>query len=339
MIDSLLAQRLIPDVAIRYGIRNLLKQRIKDDIAKDENEIKTMTDKFLEKSKTYPIAVNTVDANEQHYEVPTDFYQYVLGAYKKYSCGHWDKATNLDEAEKEMLEITMQRAELTDGIDILELGCGWGSLTLSMAAKFPNARITAVSNSNTQREHILSVCQERGYNNVNIITCDINEFDIDKQFDRIVSVEMFEHMRNYEKLLGKVRSFLKDDGKLFVHIFVHKTTPYHFDVKDDSDWMSKYFFTGGTMPSDKLFYHYDNLFKVVKHYKVNGVHYSKTAEAWLDKADENKKEIMDLFKRHYGKDAKKWYEYWRIFFMACSELWKFDNGNEWFVSHYLMEKA
>jgi cyclopropane-fatty-acyl-phospholipid synthase len=238
-----------------------------------------------------------------------------------------------------MLDITMKRARLEDGMDILELGCGWGSLTLSMAKRFPHARITAISNSNTQREYIMSQCDKNGYNNVEVITCDINQFDINQKFDRVVSVEMFEHMRNYEMLLTKVNKFLKEEGKLFVHIFVHKTTPYYFDVKDESDWMSKYFFSGGIMPSDKLLYHFESLFKVVEHHKVNGIHYSKTAEAWLENQDKNKSQVMALFKSHYGKEATKWYEYWRIFFMACSELWKYDNGNEWFVSHYLLEKV
>lgn len=337
----MLEKNILPDPIVRFGIRNLLKQRIKEDIGEDQEKKAFNKNQFIRKQSSFPIAVNTVDANEQHYEVPTDFYQYVLGKNKKYSCGHWDKSNNLDDAEKEMLEITTQRAKLENGQKVLELGCGWGSLTLFMAKKYPNMQITAVSNSKTQKDFIDKTAKERGLKNINVITCDINEFDItDANFDRVVSVEMFEHMRNYKMLLGKIKGWLKDDGKLFVHIFVHKDTPYFFDVKDESDWMSKYFFSGGIMPSDDLLYHFEDLFKVVNHDVVNGIHYSKTAEAWLENQDKNKEVIMDLFTNHYGAaQALKWFSYWRIFFMACSELWKYKDGNEWFVSHYLLEKS
>lgn len=341
MLNTMLEKNILPDPIVRFGIRNLLKQRIKEDIGEDQEKKAFNKNQFIRKQSSFPIAVNTVDANEQHYEVPTDFYQYVLGKNKKYSCGHWDKSNNLDDAEKEMLEITTQRAKLENGQKVLELGCGWGSLTLFMAKKYPNMQITAVSNSKTQKDFIDKTAKERGLKNINVITCDINEFDItDANFDRVVSVEMFEHMRNYKMLLGKIKGWLKDDGKLFVHIFVHKDTPYFFDVKDESDWMSKYFFSGGIMPSDDLLYHFEDLFKVVNHDVVNGIHYSKTAEAWLENQDKNKEVIMDLFTNHYGAaQALKWFSYWRIFFMACSELWKYKDGNEWFVSHYLLEKS
>jgi cyclopropane-fatty-acyl-phospholipid synthase len=341
MLNTMLEKNILPDPIVRFGIRNLLKQRIKEDIGEDQEKKAFNKNQFIRKQNSFPIAVNTVDANEQHYEVPTDFYQYVLGKNKKYSCGHWDKSNNLDDAEKEMLEITTQRAKLENGQKVLELGCGWGSLTLFMAKKYPNMQITAVSNSKTQKDFIDKTAKERGLKNIDVITCDINEFDItDANFDRVVSVEMFEHMRNYKMLLGKIKGWLKDDGKLFVHIFVHKDTPYFFDVKDESDWMSKYFFSGGIMPSDDLLYHFEDLFKVVNHDVVNGIHYSKTAEAWLENQDKNKEVIMDLFTNHYGAaQALKWFSYWRIFFMACSELWKYKDGNEWFVSHYLLEKS
>lgn len=341
MLNTMLEKNILPDPIVRFGIRNLLKQRIKEDIGEDQEKKAFNKNQFIRKQSSFPIAVNTVDANEQHYEVPTDFYQYVLGKNKKYSCGHWDKSNNLDDAEKEMLEITTQRAKLENGQKVLELGCGWGSLTLFMAKKYPNMQITAVSNSKTQKDFIDKTAKDRGLKNINVITCDINEFDItEANFDRVVSVEMFEHMRNYKMLLGKIKGWLKDDGKLFVHIFVHKDTPYFFDVKDESDWMSKYFFSGGIMPSDDLLYHFEDLFKVVNHDVVNGIHYSKTAEAWLENQDKNKEVIMDLFTNHYGAaQALKWFSYWRIFFMACSELWKYKDGNEWFVSHYLLEKS
>jgi cyclopropane-fatty-acyl-phospholipid synthase len=341
MINRILEKNILPDPIVRFGIRNLLQQRIKEDIGTNQKEKNYKKVAFLNKQNTFPIAVNTSEANEQHYEVPTDFYHYVLGKNKKYSCGHWDHSSNLDESEIEMLALTTKRAQLEDNQNILELGCGWGSLTLFMAQKYPNAKITAVSNSKTQKEYIDKTAKERGLNNITVKTCDINDFKPEQEnFDRIISVEMFEHMRNYKKLLTKVNSWLSDSGKLFIHIFVHKDTPYFFDVKDESDWMSKYFFSGGIMPSDDLLYHFSDLFRVVQHDKVNGIHYSKTAEAWLQNQDKNKDVILDLFTKHYGKkEALKWFSYWRIFFMACSELWKYKAGEEWFVSHYLLEKV
>lgn len=341
MIDYLLAKNILPDSIVRYGIRNLLKQRINEDIGSSESEKNIKKESFVKKQRSYEkIAVQTTEANEQHYEVPTEFYHFCLGKNKKYSCCYFNNPTDdLDTAEITMLEKTVENAKLEDGMDILELGCGWGSLSLFMAKKFPNSRITAISNSNTQREFIERTAKERNLNNLKIVTCDINEFDIDKKFDRVVSVEMFEHMRNYEMLLRKVSNFLKDDGKLFVHIFVHKDVPYFFDVKDESDWMSKYFFSGGIMPSSDIFNYYQHLFKIVEQKNINGKHYAFTAEAWLENMDKNKEEIMDLFKKHYKDEAKKWFSYWRIFYMSCAELWKYKDGEEWFVSHYLMEKA
>jgi cyclopropane-fatty-acyl-phospholipid synthase len=340
MIDALLEKSLLPDFLIRTGIRGLLKQRLKEI---EEPNIESQSEalkKFVNELKNSPIAVKTKDANEQHYEVPTEFYQYVMGKHMKYSCCFFETGKeDLTTAEAAMLELTTERAQLKDGDDILELGCGWGSLTLFMAAKYPNAKITAVSNSKTQKEHIDNQAKERGLNNITIITCDMNDFTIDSKFDRIVSIEMFEHMRNYQQLLNRVSGFLKDKGTLFIHIFVHKNSPYLFEVKDESDWMSKYFFSGGQMPSDHLFYYFNDDMKVTNHWRVSGMHYSHTAERWLENQDKNKKEIMNIFNKHYGKDeAVKWWSYWRVFWMSCSELWKYRNGTEWFVSHYLMEK-
>jgi len=341
MIDYLLAKNLLPDTVVRLGIRNLLKQRINEDIGDSKNIKETKKKDFVAKQKSYEkIAVQTTEANEQHYEVPTEFYHFCLGLRKKYSCCYFNSPDEgLDSAEVNMLERTVSNAQLVDGMDILELGCGWGSLSLFMAEKFPNSKITAISNSNTQREFIEKTAKDKGFNNLNIITCDINDFDIEDKFDRVVSVEMFEHMRNYEMLLLKVNKFLKDDGKLFVHIFVHKDVPYFFDVKDESDWMSKYFFSGGIMPSSDIFKYYSNLFKIVDQDNINGKHYAYTSEAWLKNMDDNKEAIMKIFKEHYGSEAKKWYSYWRVFYMSCAELWKYKDGEEWFVSHYLMEKA
>ena len=337
---GLLEKDMVPDVLIRKGIRNLLKQRLVDEdkgnaILQHNHFMDTV--KFLKES---PIAVDTRAANEQHYEVPTRFFQLTLGKHLKYSCGYWKTdSVTFDQSERDMLELTCQRAELQNGQHILELGCGWGSLSLFMAEKFPQSRVVGVSNSRTQKEYIDAEARKKGLTNLTIITCDMNSFVIAEKFDRVVSVEMFEHMRNYELLLNKVNQFLADKGKLFVHIFTHREFAYLFEVKDESDWMSKYFFTGGVMPSDDLLLYFADNFKIQNHWRVSGLHYSKTSEAWLANMDKHKDEILPLFEETYGKDqAQKWWVYWRIFFMSCAELWGFKDGNEWLVSHYLFEK-
>ena len=338
--NSLLEKNLIPDFLIRIGIRRLLRQRLKEENkGVPEAQKKHLLD-LIEELKRSPIAVQTKAANEQHYEVPTEFYQFVLGKHLKYSsCFYKEGVNELSIAERDMLEITCERAELKDGMEVLELGCGWGSLSLFLAERFPKSKITAVSNSRTQKIFIDSEAKKRNISNLTIITADMNSFSIDKQFDRVVSVEMFEHMRNYQELMKRISTWMKDDGKLFVHIFTHKKYSYKFEVKDESNWMSKYFFTGGIMPSnDLLFYFNEHLIKD-NYWNVNGMHYSKTAEAWLRNTDAHQKNILPIFEKTYGKgNASKWLVYWRIFFMACSELWKFNNGNEWMVSHYLFRK-
>jgi cyclopropane-fatty-acyl-phospholipid synthase len=338
MINQLLSRELIPDVLIRAAIRKLLRDRLKEIQYNDIEQKEQIITRFIAQMDSSPIAVNTRDANEQHYEVPTEFYQYALGVHKKYSSCLYLADESLDQAELNMLNLTMTRAELADGMNVLELGCGWGSLTMAMAAKFPKSKITAVSNSTTQKEFIDSECVKRNLNNVTIITCDMNDFELKERFDRIVSVEMFEHMRNHRKLLTKLNDMLNDDGKIFIHIFVHKELPYLFEVKDDTDWMSKYFFSGGMMPSDDLFYRSQDIFKIEQHWRVNGRHYAKTARHWLENMDKNRGPVMQLFEKHYKQEAKKWWSYWRIFFMSCEELWAYDNGNTWFVAHYLLKK-
>lgn len=339
-IDNLLVKDIFPDPLIRYGIRNLLKQRLnseKKNNAADQQKHFMELVKYLNEN---PIAVNTKDANEQHYEVPTEFFKMVLGKHLKYSSGYWEVgASNLDESEKDMLELTCQRAELSNGQEILELGCGWGSLTLFMAEKYQDSQIIAVSNSRTQKKHIDTEAEKRGLKNVTVITADINHFEIDKRFDRIISVEMFEHMRNYRTLFGKIFNWLKPEGQLFVHIFTHNKYAYLFEVKDDTDWMAKYFFTGGIMPSDNLLFYFTDNFQIKNHWIVDGKNYEKTSNAWLENMDNNKEEILKLFAETYGEENKiKWWVYWRVFFMSCAELWGFKNGNEWFVSHYLFKK-
>jgi cyclopropane-fatty-acyl-phospholipid synthase len=339
--DKLIEQNKVPDFLLRKGIRKLLKQRLADEnkgnVEAQQEHLAALVG-FL---KSSPIAVNTIDANQQHYEVPTKFYQYCLGKNLKYSsCYFKDGVTSLDQAEDDMLALTCKRADLENGQQVLELGCGWGSLSLYMAAKFPGSNFKVVSNSNTQKRYIDEQAKQRGIANITVITADMNTFVIDEQFDRVVSVEMFEHMRNYQRLMHKVASFLKADGKLFIHIFTHKEYAYLFEVKDDTDWMSKYFFTGGIMPSDDLLFYFNDDLVVEKHWQVNGTHYGKTAEAWLKNMDSHKTEIIPLFEETYGKDqALKWWVYWRLFYMACAELWNFNDGNEWIVSHYLFQKT
>lgn len=340
--NSLLEKNKIPDALIRTGIRNLLKQRLKDERKGNVEAQQAHLMALIEELKATPtIAINTQEANEQHYEVPTEFYKYCLGKHLKYSSGYWKPGvTDIDTSEKAMLELTCQRAELQNGQQVLELGCGWGSLSLFMAAKYPQSTFTVVSNSRTQKQYIDEQAKLRGISNLTVITNNINDFKLNQTFDRIVSVEMFEHMRNYKMLMQLVAGLLKADGKLFVHIFTHKEYAYKFEVLDETDWMSKYFFTGGIMPSDDLLLYFNEHLSIEQHWHVSGLHYSKTSEAWLQNMDKHKAKIMPLFENTYGKDqAVKWWVYWRIFYMACAELWAYNGGEEWIVSHYLFKKA
>jgi cyclopropane-fatty-acyl-phospholipid synthase len=339
--DKLLEQDKIPDLFLRKAIRKLLEQRLEEENKGDVEKQQAHLMKLIDQLKASPIAVNTSDANQQHYEVPTAFYKYCLGDRLKYSCGYWKPGVvDIDISEKDMLDLTCERAELQDGQEVLELGCGWGSLSLYVALKYPKSNFTVVSNSRTQKEYIDQQAKARQLKNLNVITSDMNIFRTDQEFDRVVSVEMFEHMRNYELLMKKVASFLKDDGRLFIHIFTHKEYAYLFEVKDETDWMSKYFFTGGIMPSDDLLSYFNDDLRVEKHWHVNGKHYAKTSEAWLQNMDNHRAEIIPLLEDTYGKDqAVKWWVYWRLFYMSCAELWNYNDGNEWIVSHYLFKKS
>ncbi|MCA9400976.1 MAG: class I SAM-dependent methyltransferase [Candidatus Omnitrophica bacterium] len=338
---GLLEKNLLPDFVIRKGIRGLLKNKLEDE-SRDGTEFGyERLINFVNHLKASPIAINTKDANEQHYELPTSFFKLILGRHMKYSSGYWrEGVADFDQSESDMLEITTERADIHDGDHILELGCGWGSLTLFMAEKYPHSKITAVSNSKTQKEYIDQQALHRGLSNVSVVTEDMNTFTINKKFDRVVSVEMFEHMRNYEQLLEKIARFLNSDGKLFIHIFTHKEYAYEYKLDDSgSDWMARYFFTGGIMPSDHLLLYFQKDFQIEHHWRVSGTHYQKTSEAWLKNMDANKDKIMPIISETYGsKDALKWWVYWRVFFMSCAELWGYQNGTEWMVSHYLFKK-
>ena len=294
---------------------------------------------WLESMRSGPVAPVPEKANEQHYEVPARFFELALGSRLKYSgCFYPTGKESLDIAEVAMLDLSVRRAELADGQEILELGCGWGSLTLFMAERFPNSRILAVSNSAPQRRFIEGRARELGLANIEVITCDMNDFGTERRFDRVVSVEMFEHMRNWEEMLRRVRTWLKEDGRAFIHVFSHREYAYPFEAKDDSDWMSQYFFTGGMMPSDDLMTRLDESMQVDEHWVVNGRHYAQTAEHWLANTDRNKAEVMQVLIEAYGKeDAALWFHRWRVFFLACAELFRFNNGNEWAVSHYRLK--
>ncbi|MFZ9001875.1 MAG: SAM-dependent methyltransferase [Bacteriovoracaceae bacterium] len=335
MIDTLLSKGLLPDFLVRKGIRSLLNQRLVDEY----EDAETRRKKLITELKNSPIAIETDKANDQHYMVPPEFFLISLGPRLKYSCCHWDQAQNLAEAEEEMLALTVERAQIQDGDKILELGHGWGAITLYMAERFPNSSITAVSNSKFQGDFIKEKAKQKGLNNITIMTADVSTFDTEDTFDRVISVEMFEHMRNYKDLLKNVNRWLNDQGTLFVHIFAHREITYKYEVKDDSDWMSKYFFSGGIMPSEHLFYYFQDDLNIKEHWRVNGKHYAKTARAWLENMDRNEEKILNIFKAHYPKgENKKWFNYWRVFFMSCEELWNYKDGNEWIVGHYLFEK-
>ena len=333
-------QGYVPDSVIRHGIRRLLAQRLRTINSNDCEAMALARQQFITEMKQGPIAVAPDKANEQHYEVPARFYDLVLGRQRKYSCCYWPQGVNtLDEAEEAALAQTCKRARLQDGQKILELGCGWGSLTLWMAKQYPHSRITAVSNSRSQREYIEARARASGLRNIELITRDMNDFTSLDRFDRILSVEMFEHMRNWESLYGKISNWLVPDGLFFKHIFVNRGVPYLFEDQNDSDWMSRHFFTGGMMPSDDLPLYFQKHLELLQQWRWAGQHYEKTSNAWLQNMDKNRDAIWSLLQQTYaGHETQTWWMRWRIFFMACAELFAYNQGQEWYVSHYLFAK-
>jgi cyclopropane-fatty-acyl-phospholipid synthase len=340
LVSNMAEAGLFPDPALRFGIRAILRGRLRQTVWGDADERDREEETLIRSLAEGPIAISVDAANEQHYEVPAAFFEHVLGARLKYSCCYWDASTrDLDAAEEKMLALTAARAGVEDGMTILDLGCGWGSFTLWAAERFPNARLLGVSNSRLQRELILRRASERGLTNVEVETCDINEFAPQQRFDRIVSVEMMEHVRNHPALFERIASWLVPDGALFSHIFCHRSRTYTYEVESSSDWMARYFFTGGMMPSEGLFLRYQDHLRLDEQWRVNGTHYQKTSDAWLSNLDARRDAVMPILREGYGKDADRWFHRWRLFFLAVSELFAYDDGREWFVSHYRFDAS
>ncbi len=327
----------IPDALLRQGIRRLCAQRLREEQAGGLDAQAERYAQRIEMLRRSPVAIHTDAANAQHYELPPAFFELCLGKRLKYSSCHYSRGDeSLDEAEEAMLKLYGERAQLADGQSILELGCGWGSLTLWMAEGFPRARITAVSNSALQRQHIEAQCRRRGLLNVRVVTCDVNALQLDPaQFDRCVSIEMFEHMRNYETLLGRIAGWLKPGGKLFVHIFAHKTAMYPFETRGDDNWMGRHFFTGGLMPASDTLLWFQSALHIEQRWHVDGTHYQRTANHWLANQDAQRGPVMKVLAQAYGaKAAPLWFQRWRMFWMSCAELFGYADGQEWLVAHY-----
>ncbi len=334
---DLAERRVLPDPMIRIGMRRLLGQRLRDERRRDFQHDGLSVEAFVDEMRSEPVAVATEDANDQHYELPAEFFTTVLGPSLKYSSCFWDaEVQDLAGAEDRMLELTSERAGIEDGMEVLDLGCGWGSFSLWVARRYPGCRVLAVSNSRTQAEFIRSRCAAEAIDRVEVVTADMNEFDIDRRFDRVVSVEMFEHMRNWARLFSRVAGWLRADGAFFQHVFCHQRHAYLYSDDGASDWMARHFFTGGIMPSVDLPRRFDDHLEVIDQWRVNGLHYSRTLEAWLDAMDHHRDALLPVFETTYGKDAVRWFGRWRMFFMACSELFRYGGGDEWFVVHTLM---
>ncbi len=323
-----------PDPILRAGIERL--------VARTRKSLASATPadeaNFANWMREQPIASDTHEANRQHYEVPARFFELVLGPRRKYSCCYFENdSASLAEAEEAALARTSDHAALADGQRILELGCGWGSLSLWMAQQYPHASITAVSNSHSQRRSIEDRAASKGLANLTVITCDMNEFQSQDRFDRIVSVEMFEHMRNWESLLARAHGWLDPAGSMFIHVFSHRLGAYAFDVTDPADWIAQHFFTGGIMPSHHLIRRFDKHFTIDADWTWSGEHYQKTADRWLSNFDANREEIDQLMLETYGEDANLWRRRWRLFFLATSGLFGHAGGAEWGVSHYRLK--
>jgi cyclopropane-fatty-acyl-phospholipid synthase len=326
----------LPDVIVRAAIQRLCSRtatRLASGVAESDASI-------AGEMAARAIAEYTDEANARHDEVPAAFFNSVLGPNRKYSsCFYREPKSTLQEAEEEALRQTVEHADLANGQAILELGCGWGSLSLWMARRFPKSEITAVSSSHSQCEYIEREAASRGLKNLRVITQDINLFDPERQFDRIVAVEMFEHMMNWRELMTRMRSWLKPDGRFFMHIFTHRAGAYLFDHAEGEDCIPQRFFTHGVMPSHHLIRQYSDLFEVEKEWRWSGTHYQRTALDWLGRFDSRRDEIEAGLRKVYGNDAPLWRRRWRRFFLATAGLFGYADGSEWGVSHYRMKAA
>jgi cyclopropane-fatty-acyl-phospholipid synthase len=336
-----LAERgLLPDALIRFGIRRLCDRRLQEEQEGGLEAVQERLADRLAQLARSAVAIHAEAANAQHYELPADFFALCLGPRMKYSCCHYPRGDEtLAQAETAMLDLYGERAGLADGQEILELGCGWGSLTLWMAERYPAARITAVSNSSGQRRYIERQCRERGLANVRVLTCDVSSLTLPSaQFDRCVSVEMFEHLRNYATVMSRIAGWLRPGGKLFVHVFAHRNLLYPFETEGADNWMGRHFFTGGQMPAADTLLHFQHGVRIERRWLLDGRHYQRTANHWLERQDAHHGQVLALLRESHGESAALWLQRWRIFWMACAELFGYANGREWLVAHYLFQR-
>ena len=335
MLERIVDSGLVPEPVLRAAIRGVCALRLRQERRSVEDE-QARHQALVEELRASEIAIETRAANEQHYEVPPAFFQAALGPHLKYSSCYWPPGVeDLGAAEAAMLELTAERAQLADGQEILDLGCGWGSMSLWAAAKFPKSRITAVSNSAPQRAFIEATAAARGLSNLTVRTADVRTLLLPaRSFDRVVSIEMFEHMRNYEQLLRRIADWLAPNGSLFVHVFAHRHHAYPFEDAGSSDWMAREFFTGGIMPSAALLHHFQDDLQLAQEWHLAGTHYARTAEAWYDNLMAHRPQALAALASTYGADARKRFQRWRVFFLACAELFGYANGREWIVAHY-----
>lgn len=335
MLEQIVDSGLVPERLLRAGIRAVCALRLREERRSIEDQ-QARHAALVARLRGSDIAVETAAANAQHYEVPAALFQAVLGPHLKYSSCYWPEGVrSLGDAEAAMLALTAERADLADGQDVLDLGCGWGSFSLWAAARYPRSRFTAVSNSRSQKDFIDAQAAARGITNLTVKTADVRTLLLAaRAYDRVVSVEMFEHMRNYELLLRRIADWLRPDGKLFVHVFAHRHHAYPFEDAGRSDWMAREFFTGGIMPSAQLLHHFQADLQLDAEWHLAGTHYARTAEAWYDNLMAKRREVLAILAGAYAEDAARRFQRWRVFFLACAELFGYAGGREWIVAHY-----